>query len=283
MPPDQTSTPQSRQKLAADLRTLGVTPGMTLILHSSLSAIGWVVGGAEAVLLAVMDVLGPGGTLMVPTFSGQTRDPDSWVEPDAPEDWRAALRAHALVYHPQRTPTEGMGQIPEAFRTWPGVLRSAHPVLSFAAWGRHAATLTADHAWAWGFGATSPLARLYDLDGHVLLGVGHGRNSSLHFAESRATNRRTQSFRLLSEQNGARRWDDYPQLGDDRGVLFPKTGAAFEAMGGVMVGKVGEAEARLMRQRALVDFATPFLDRALVELQQRQQRDHAEEDQQAAG
>ena len=66
-------------------------------------------------------------------------------------------------------------------------MRSSHPVQSLAAWGRHGSHLTASHPLDWPLGDDSPMGRLYKLDGQVLLlGVGHDRNSSLHFAETRA-------------------------------------------------------------------------------------------------
>jgi hypothetical protein len=78
---EYTPPPRTRPGLAGDLSALGVAPGMTLIVHAALSRIGWVIGGAGAVIHALMDVLGPGGTLVMPTFSGALTDPASWRSP----------------------------------------------------------------------------------------------------------------------------------------------------------------------------------------------------------
>ena len=67
--------------LAADLAALGVRPGSTLVVHSSLSSIGYVTGGAHAVVLALVEALGPDGTLVVPTHSGELSDPGRWQRP----------------------------------------------------------------------------------------------------------------------------------------------------------------------------------------------------------
>ena len=264
MPLDQ-ATPHSRASLAADLAAIGVASGNALIVHASLSQVGYVIGGAASVIAALMDVLGPAGTLMMPTFSGDMSDPAGWRDPPAPAAWHAAIRAHLPAFDPVRTNTRNMGVIAESFRHWPGVRRSLHPYMSLAAWGRHADALTASHELAWALGENTPMGRFNALDGHVLLiGVGYDRNSSLHLAETRARHRRTMLRRVPVLRDGAVVWEDHPDVAGDYGTLFPRIGADFDAAGEVRFGAIGAAESRLMRQPALVDFAAAWIDRELA-------------------
>lgn len=264
-PIGRTPAPRTRASLAHDLAALGVAPGMTLIVHASLARIGLVIGDAPAVIHALMDVLGPEGTLVMPTFSGGLTDPATWREPPVPEEWHAIIRANMLPFDAARTPTRLMGQIAEQFRRWPDVHRSDHPVTSLAAWGKHAAYLVARHSLAWSLGDETPMGRIYELDGWILLlGVGHGRNSSLHLAETRAVHGRRKQRRMPIERDGHVVWESFPEADDDRGRLFPSIGAEFDQTAAVRIGSVGSAESRLMRQRDLVDFAVSWLDRKLA-------------------
>jgi aminoglycoside 3-N-acetyltransferase len=166
---DRTPEPRTRLSLAADLRQLGLEPGALVIVHSSLSSLGWVCGGSEAVVLALMDVLTESGTLVMPTHSADYSDPGKWKNPPVQESWLEAIRQNMPAFDPRTVPTLGMGRIPETFRSWPEALRSSHPAFSFAAWGRHASLVTGDHSLDYSLGEDSPLARIYELDGQVLL------------------------------------------------------------------------------------------------------------------
>ena len=180
----RSAIPGTPATLLADLRSLGVETGMTLIVHSSMSQLGWVAGGPQAVVQALLEAVGDAGTVMMPTFSTNLSDPTYWQNPPVPESWWPIIKAETPAFDPALTPTRQMGAIVECFRHVPGVRRSSHPTVSFAAAGPRAAELVDRHDLADGLGDESPLARLYDADGFVLLlGVSHWNNTSLHLAE----------------------------------------------------------------------------------------------------
>ncbi|MDK2879324.1 MAG: aminoglycoside 3-N-acetyltransferase [Thermoanaerobacteraceae bacterium] len=249
----------TRQSIAEDLYKLGVDRGATVLVHSSLSALGWVCGGPVAVIQALMDVVTGEGTIMMPTHSGDYSDPGNWGNPPVPEEWWPVIKETMPAYEPEITPTRGMGKIPETFRNFPGVIRSSHPLLSFAAWGKNAKQLASNHSLNNALGENSPLARLYDLDGWVLLlGVGYDSNTSFHLAEYRAPGSKPFRGGAPVIENGQRVWKSYNDIEFDTDV-FPQIGSGFEKQRSVRKGKVGLAPSRYFKQREAVDFAVEWL------------------------
>ena len=252
-------TPRTRESLGRDLRDLGLHAGQTVIVHSSLSSIGWVCGGPVAVIQALMDVLTPDGTLIMPAHSGELSEPAEWQHPPVPADWWSIIRETMPAFDPRLTPTRGMGRIAETFRTWPDVKRSYHPQDSFAAWGKHAEVVTVQHALDYGLGEGSPLARVYELDGYVLLlGVPYGNNTSFHLGEYRAPNGPLKTQGAPVFENGRRVWKVIRDIDIDSDV-FDDLGAEFEAVTPVRRGSIVSAASRLFSQRAAVDFATQWV------------------------
>ncbi len=253
--------------LADDFTALGVQPGMTLVVHASMKSLrAEVNGGAVAVILALEQVLGTSGTLVMPTHTADLSDPANWSNPPVPEAWWEAMRRTMPAFDAALTPTFRRGVIAETFRKQNGVLRSNHPDASFAAWGKHARQITDDHALFPLFGARSPLGRVYDLDGWVLLlGVDHDRNTSLHVAEERAAiPRKTVPYGAPVMVDGVRQWVTWTDIAwDDED--FVALGADFARETGLQrAGKVANADALLVPQRALIDYAIPWLEKNRV-------------------
>jgi aminoglycoside 3-N-acetyltransferase len=157
---------EARARLAADLRALGVRGGGVLLVHSSLRSLGPLPGGAETVVLGLLDALGEAGVLLMPALSYET------------------VGAHSPVFDVRRTPS-CVGALPEYFRTRPGSLRSVHPTHSVSGVGPRAPALLGDHLHDMTpVGPGSPLCKVRDADGQILfLGCGLRPNTSMHGVE----------------------------------------------------------------------------------------------------
>jgi aminoglycoside 3-N-acetyltransferase len=248
----------TRASLAADLRRLGVAADAVVLVHSGFKSLGFVVGGPQAVVEALLDVA---GTVVVPTHTPENSDPASWNNPPVPSSWWESIRREAPGFDVGRTPaSQWMGRLVELVRTWPGSLRSDHPQVSFAAVGARAAEIVGDHVRDDGLGERSPLGAVYRMDGRVLLlGCDHGSNTSFHLGESRIEKApRHVTGSSIRGRDGVARWETWSEVVADAGD-FELIGDAFEKTGAVTVGPVGAATARFMSQRAAVDFAQEWI------------------------
>jgi aminoglycoside 3-N-acetyltransferase len=217
--------------LVTGLRAVGVREGMLLQVHSSLSRLGYVEGGAEAVVDALLEAVGPEGTVMVPTFNHGAAD----------------------VYDPRTTPSTN-GTITEALRTRPETRRSVHPTHPYAAIGPKAAYLVEGHLAVETFDRRSPLGKLADLGGFVLLlGIGMEANTAAHIGESMAHTHcigwnqwprrvRLEDRRIIPAWSVV--WRDGPCL-----IEWAPLEARMRGLGMIRDGAIGDG--RLMMMRAL--------------------------------
>lgn len=246
-----------------DLISLGLKKSDTVIVHSSLKNIGYVCGGAQTIIEALIEVVGEEGTIMMPTQSWKNLDPETGVHWDADESEWDNIRENWPAYDKNITPTNTMGAVAEMFRKWPGAIRSNHPARSVCAWGKHAEYLTSEHTLSNIFGEGSPIAKLYELDAKVLLlGVGYDKNTSIHLADERAQypGKHNCIEHSAIMDAGKRVWKEYSTLFVD-GEDFNDIGDAFDKEGLLSRGKVGEADSRLMKQRDIVDFSISWIEK----------------------
>ncbi|HEX5439223.1 MAG TPA: AAC(3)-IV family aminoglycoside N-acetyltransferase [Gemmatimonadaceae bacterium] len=232
----------TRADITAHLLSLGVSPAGVLLVHTSYRAVRPVEGGTRGLIDALLTALGPQGTLVMPSWTG---------DDDAPFD-------------PAMTPAaSGLGVVADTFRQLPGVLRSNHPH-AFAASGPRAAHVTGDplprpplppHI------PQSPVGRVHELDGQVLLlGVGHDADTTMHLAEvSAGVPYRIRKYVTVLEHGRAVRVD-YDE-NDHCCARFALMDDWLREAGIQREGTVGHAHARLARSRDIVQAALPHLER----------------------
>jgi aminoglycoside 3-N-acetyltransferase len=225
-----------RREVTRQLIGLGVEPGGVLVVHTAFSKVAPVEGGPPGLIEALRDALGRQGTLVMPSMA----DDD-----DQPFD----LKKTACV---------GMGVVADTFWRMGGVLRSDSPH-AFAAIGPRAAEITAAHPMDVPHGLDSPIGRVYELDGQVLLlGAGHDSNTTLHLAENLAGVRYRRSKYLTVLRNGQLTRYNYNEI-DHCCENFNLTDRWLELRGQQRRGSVGHAEARLARSQDIVEAALPRL------------------------
>ncbi|KAL4905599.1 hypothetical protein BDW74DRAFT_167778 [Aspergillus multicolor] len=223
----------TRQSLYNDLCNLGIKQGDTILLHSSLSSLGWVCGGAETIVHA--------------------------LNPPVPEEWHEVIRNSMPAYDPRTTGARTMGIIAETVRTWPGAVRSAHPHTSFSAIGAKAGELVADHALDCRLGEKSPLARLGADNARVLLlGVGFECCTAFHLAKYRLPNTSQENVSFAACFANRRQWVTVQDTAVSEDG-FDRLRSDYERDGSVISGTVGGASARLFPLASAVNYAQSWL------------------------
>ncbi|MFD7556221.1 aminoglycoside N(3)-acetyltransferase [Streptomyces sp. NPDC059835] len=259
---------------AVQLRLLGVRPGTRLLVHASLGGTGL---GAEPLRDALLGVLGPRGTLVVPAFTPENSTTSAAhlariAGLSGPEV--AAFRERMPAFDPASTPSQGMGALAEAVRTAPGAARSAHPQTSFAAVGADAERLCSGHRLESHMGEDSPLGKLCWEGAQVLMiNVGFSVCSAFHLAEYRIPKPPLRMYEcvvkvnLPGEGQGHLRdrqgylqegeWTSYEDVALDDSD-FAEIGGAFPDSG-VRRGRVGGASAMLFSLPDAVDHALEWM------------------------
>jgi len=262
----------TRSRLVHDLRQLGLLPGQVVMLHASVKAIGWIVGGPDVVLQALLDVLTPAGTLMM--YVGWESSPYELAE------WPEEARQRAMEEWPPFNPATSRAYrkwsiLTEYLRTWPGACRSDHPDASFAAVGAQARWLTENHPLQYGYGPGSPLAKLCEAGGKVLLlGAPLDALTILHHAEhlARIPNKRVVRYQMPILRDGQRVWVDIEEFDTAAGIVdwdgpeeyfFGAIAREFLEIDQGRVGRVGAAQSYLFDAAALAQFGVRWMERTL--------------------
>jgi aminoglycoside 3-N-acetyltransferase len=243
------------------------------MLHASVKAVGWIVGGPDVILQALLDALSPSGTLMMYVgWPDGTQEMESW-----PEDVRRLYLDECPPFDPATSrATVEWSILTEYLRTWPGARRSGNPEASVAAVGARAEWITADHPLQYGYGQGSPLAKLVDAGGKVLLlGAPFNSVTILHYAENvaRVPGKRVTRYQVPLLEAGKRVWKDVEEFDTTNGIVdwegedyFGLITREFIQADGKDAASdwVGHAETHLLDARRLHRFGVAWMERNLV-------------------
>lgn len=242
----------TKNRVKKDLQSMGLKEGDWVLLHSSLSSLGYVKQGANTVIDAMMEVIGRGGLFMVPTFTFTNFTP---------------------FFDPQKTPSQ-MGLITETLRQRKESVRSLHPRHSVGVMGREAKQVVQGHLEAGSVGKGSPVDKLAKRGGYVLLlGVGHTVNTTIHTAEVYAELPYLYTVKDSPDfpQQAVVKIPDEDKSFRERKVKvelapYPTCSEGFWKLEPVMrdkrqirYGKVGQAHCQLMRAKDIIDTASSLL------------------------
>jgi aminoglycoside 3-N-acetyltransferase len=248
---------QSKETLKKELGQLGIQTGDQIIVHSSMKAMGWIAGGPQAVVEALIETVTETGTIVMPAQSADNSDPAYWMAPPVPEEWHQPIRDFLPAYDPALTPLRGMGKVAECFHRHPKTIRSPHPAHSFMAWGAKADVWMKDQPIEDSFGAGSPLGKMMKENVKiVLIGTGFDSCTALHYAEFVQENRTTERQGAAVMKDGNRVWQEYDCviMDSDR---FPELVSAYK--GKLKEGLFGMAKTTIADMRPLVEFGIQWL------------------------
>ncbi|NSW54378.1 MAG: AAC(3) family N-acetyltransferase [Armatimonadetes bacterium] len=246
MIPAQPGPPTSLEEIMRGLRQAGIVSGDIVLVHSSLASLGFVPGGAETVIDALVQSVSPGGTVLFPTFTGS----------------RELSRDNPPVFRPHETPC-WTGLIPETARRRPDAVRSLGPTHSVCAIGTRAQWLTTGHEkCATPCGRESPFHKLQQVYGKVLfIGVDLSCCTLFHHVEELAG----APYVCVDEPVCARvilaDGTEIPAPLRIHVYGFPRDYTRFEpeltARGILSFGKAGQAELRILQARPFCDLMVP--------------------------
>lgn len=231
------------------------------MVHAGLRSIGPVVGRVNTVVGALLDAVGPAGTLVA--YADWESGVDDWDDPRV---------ADAIPVFDKRTAraSRDHGIFAETLRTWPGTVRSDHPDAGIVALGARAEEVCAAHPLQYGYGEGSPFAKLVALPAKiVMLGAPLDTITLLHHAEhvARMPGKRIIRYRRKLMRDGVPAWVEIEEFDTAGPVVdglpdefFGQIAADYLAAGNGMRGFVGRAESAVLDAPSLHRFAVGRLE-----------------------
>lgn len=250
----------TKNDLVNKLGELGLHKGMIVEVHSAMHAFGYVCGGAQTIVDALIETVGYNGTILMPLHCSDNSEPSYWCNPPIERSLFDEVRESIPAFNRKESDTLKMERVVENLRRREGVVISNHPSCAYLAWGKYAKLLCNRHSLHFPLSEESPTARLYEMKGSVLLlGVGYDNCTIMHLGEYRSDVRPVIMQGAAVEVEGARIWKKYVDINMNSDE-FIHVGKILEEKGYVKKIMLGQAECKMFRADSAVDVAKRYFE-----------------------
>ena len=255
----------TKEDIKNALAKAGVMPNMLLEVHANLSSMGHVIGGARTVVDALLETVGEGGTILMPMHFSDNSEPSSWNNPSVSSDLWESIREEMPASDPELSDLGENSEIIETFRKVEGVVYSGHPSYAFAALGKYSKVLCNRQSTHFPMADESPIARLYELKGNVLLlGCDFKDCTCMHLAEYHSEARPIviKGASALN-RDGDIQWKQYLDLDLDD-TVFEKVGEIMRKKGMIQEASLNTCHIQLFSAINAVDETSKYFDKTIV-------------------
>ncbi len=254
----------TKEDLIRIFKEIGVCKGMILEVHTSLKGFGYIVGGAETYVDALLESVDYNGTIVMPLQCPDNNDPSDFVNPPIAYELHERYRESMPGFDPLHGEISYMSKAVENLRRRPKSEFSRHPNCAFVAYGRYAKLITGNQNLDFALDDDSPLGKLYELKAQCLLvGCDYDSMTSLHLAEYRSKVRGIKKQGAAID-DGIRSWTPYLDIDLDSDDGFIDIGRRLEAKGQVRIKEIGDMKIRLLGvENAVLEGVRYYMERMM--------------------
>lgn len=249
----------TKEDFKAALQRLGIKKGMLLYVQASMKPFRYVVGGAQTIIEALMEVVGYEGTIVMGAPTRHICDPVDVTRQSVPRDRLNEVRANMPPFNKKLTAPTGVGEIAVQFMRNEAVLRSNHPMVSVLAWGKYAKLIVEKHPLHFGMNQESPLGKLKEYNGYVLtIGLNYDKCDIFHLAQYTTMKCPIRIYSCPIEKGGSTNWIQFLDL-DLNHDGYLEIGALMEEKGVVKSTYLGNTTCRMFSAREAENNAIYYL------------------------
>lgn len=250
----------TQKHLSQHLTELGIKTGDVIEVHASLKSVGYILGGAQTLLDAILEVIGLEGTLVMAAQSWGNSEPAYFENPPIEVEMYEVLRNTHPAYRGKQEDYRYMGDLVRAVQLRPNSYLSSHPIYGFIAMGKYAKWLTQSHGLADGFGMNSPLGKCLELRSKILLiGCDYDRATGMHLGEHLSGYRPYQLQGARIFDKGVSLWARFLDMDYDSDD-FIQVGHILEEKQRVIRGRLGNADVKLFNLQDATSFTKAYFE-----------------------